>query len=178
MTLRRPDPSEHAEYYGLYVSQAPEGEILDVLSEEAQETRKLLDKVTPGGEQYRYGPDKWSIREIVGHLIDTEWVFTFRGLSFSRKDPSPLPGFDQDLWVRTAAAHDRPLSALLDEFSAIRTASIALFRGYSDEEWARTGAANDCPFTVRSMPFILAGHELHHRKVLVERYLNQPEVVA
>ena len=171
MTVQRPDPQEHADYYGLYIRQAPEGEILQVLADEAITTRRLLAGIPPEKEIYRYARDKWNLRELVGHLIDTEWTFTYRGLCFARADPAALPGFDQELWARNSPAGDRSLAALLDEFAATRAATVALFRGFGAVEWARSGVANDCSFSVRSMPYILAGHEVHHRKVIVERYL-------
>jgi len=172
MSLRRPDSEEHAPYYGLYIRQAPEGNILEIMARELEETRKLLDGLPETTETHRYAPDKWSIREIVGHLIDTEWTFTYRGLCFARADPAALPPFDQDLWARTSNAAERPLCSLLDELSALRQASLAIFRSFTDLHWSRTGVASGCPFTVRCMPYILAGHERHHRNVLVERYLS------
>jgi len=172
MTLRRPEAHEHAEYYGLYTNQAPNGEILQVLADELEKTCALLDDLPLEKEVYRYAEGKWSVRELVGHLTDTEWTFTYRGLCFARADPTERPGFDEDLWALHSPAGDRPLPSLLAEFRATRAATLALFGGFTDVEWARTGVANGSEFTVRTMPYILAGHEVHHRKVLVERYLS------
>ena len=174
MSLHRPRADEHAPYYGLYISQAPEGDILEAMARLVDETQQLLAPLTDEEQTFRYQAGKWSPREIIGHLIDTEWTFTYRAIFFARADPATLPPFDQDLWSRTADAHERPMADLLHEFSAIRKATIATFRSFRHEDWVRRGTANHCEFTVRAMPFILAGHELHHRKVLVERYLNQP----
>jgi len=172
MTLQRPDPTQHVEYYGLYINQAPEGDILQVLADAVETTVELLAAVSPEKETFCYAPGKWNLRQIVGHLIDTEWTFAYRGLCFARADPAALPGFDQELWARSSPAGDRELSSLLDEFAAVRSASLAAFRGFRDVEWARTGIANDCEFSARSMPYILAGHEVHHRKLIIERYLG------
>ncbi len=172
MTLRRPNRDEHIEYYGLYIDQAPEGDILQVLVDELESTRQLLAGLSPEAEVFRYSPGKWNIRQIIGHLIDTEWTFAYRGLCFARADPAVLAPFDQELWARTSNAADRPLSSLLEEFGVARRASLAAFHGFGDAEWDRTGIANDCPFSVRCMPFILAGHERHHHKVIVEQYLR------
>ncbi len=171
MTLRRPDPREHDPYYGLYVDQAPDGDILQILDQELAATATMLGGLSEEQSQFRYAEDKWTIRELVGHLIDTEWTFAYRGLCFARTDPAELPGFDQDLWARASNAGDQPLVDLLATFASVRQSSLAIFRGFEPEVWARTGVANGCSFSVRTMPYILAGHEIHHRKVLAERYL-------
>ena len=168
----RPDSSEYAPYYGLYIDQAPDGDILRILEEGVGTTRALLGSLSEEQERFRYAPEKWSVREIVGHLIDTEWTFTYRGLCFARTDPAELPGFDQDLWARSSNAEETPLAQLLDIFLAARQSSLAIYRSFDSERWNRSGVANACRFSVRAMPFILAGHEIHHRKVLEERYLN------
>lgn len=172
MTLQRPEPSEHDPYYGLYIDQAPEGDILTNLDSELTATLRLLEGLSEEHESHRYAEGKWSIREIVGHLIDTEWTFSYRGLCFARTDPAELPGFDQDLWVRASNASERPLADLLANLAAARRSSLAIFRGFNDEEWMRRGVANGVSFTVRTIPYILAGHDVHHRKVLQERYLQ------
>ncbi len=174
MALQRPEPEEHDPYYGLYIDQAPEGDILQILSTELAETQRLLQPLSEEQERYRYAPDKWNLREIVGHLIDTEWTFAYRGLCFARADPAELPGFDQDLWARNSNAGEQSLEDLVRTFTAARMSSIAIFRAFDEPTWTRRGVANQCSFSVRSMPFILAGHERHHRKVITERYLPGP----
>ena len=171
MTLQRPATDEHDSYYSRYIDLAPGGEIFGVLSAEVQKTRHLLTPLAEEDEVYRYAPGKWSLREIVGHLIDTESVFAYRALAFARQDPAELPDFDQDLWAATSNAHDRPLAELLDAFALVRENSLALYRGFDEAIWLRTGIASSRSFTVRSIPYIVAGHEIHHRNVIEERYL-------
>ncbi len=171
MALQRPDPSEHDPYYGLYINQAPDGDILAIMADELTTTLDVLGDLDPARETFRYADDKWSIREVVGHLIDTEWTFAYRGLCFARTDPAALPGFDQDLWARASNAGERPLAELLATLTCARRSSLAIFRAFDDEMWRRTGVASGLSFSVRAMPYILAGHEIHHRKVLAEWYL-------
>lgn len=175
MSLERPDPSEHAPYYRLYIDQAPEGDILSLLQEGLDQTLSTLGGLSPDQETYRYAPDKWSIREIVGHLIDTEWTFAYRGLCFARTDPASLPGFDQDLWARASIADRQPLADLLATFAQARQSSLAIFRSFDDAAWLRRGVASEVSFTVRTMPYILAGHEIHHLAVIADRYLGSAE---
>ncbi|MEM7480923.1 MAG: DinB family protein [Acidobacteriota bacterium] len=175
MTLRRPDPKEHDPYYSLYTDKAPKGDILQAMEDEMGVTIDLLSDLRQEQETFRYAPGKWNLREVVGHLIDVEWCFTYRGLCFARTDPASRPGFDQDLWADTAKWGDRPLAEVLKVFGEVRRASLAMFRTFDDEEWARSGVANEVAFTVRSMPYILVGHEIHHRNVILERYLPTPE---
>ncbi|MEO1366078.1 MAG: DinB family protein [Acidobacteriota bacterium] len=174
MTPSRPESDEYHEYYGLYVDQAPDGDIFETLSGGLAATATLLGGLTPEQETFRYAAGKWSPREILGHLIDTEWTFAYRGLCFARTDPAPLPGFDQDLWAGASNAGEQPMAELLDTFSCVRRSTIALYRRLDDAAWMRRGIASDCEFTVRAMPYILAGHEVHHRRVLEARYLTSP----
>lgn len=175
MSLERPDPSEHAAYYSLYIDQAPDGDILSRLEEGLERTLATLGALSPEQETHRYAADKWSIREIVGHLIDTEWTFAYRGLCFARTDPAALPGFDQDLWARASNADRQPLADLLATFAQARRSSVAIFRRFDDSDWLRRGVASGVSFTVRTMPYILAGHEIHHLAVIADRYLHQAE---
>lgn len=172
MTLQRPRADEHDAYYGLYIDQAPEGDILEILANELETTQQILGSLSAEEELFRYAADKWNLREIVGHLIDTEWTFAYRGLCFARTDPAELPGFDQDLWARASNAGDQPMADLLAALACARRSSLAIYRGFTDDAWRRRGVANGCEFTVRAMPYILAGHEVHHRKVIHERYLK------
>lgn len=167
----RPDPSEHHPYYGLYIGQLPEGDILEILEGQLRETLDLLERVPPERETHRYGPGKWSIREVVGHVLDVERVFAFRALCFARNDPGHLPDMDQELWAAHAAAGDRPLSELSEELRLVRAGNVAMFRAFEPATWLRSGTASGRRFTVRSCPWIIAGHELHHRTILRERYL-------
>ncbi|MEM6797823.1 MAG: DinB family protein, partial [Acidobacteriota bacterium] len=158
MTPSRPQPDEYDPYYGLYIDQAPDGDILELMEQELEETLSGLGALAPEQETYRYAAGKWSLREIVGHLIDTEWTFAYRGLCIARTDPAHLPGFDQELWARASVAGSLPMSELLVTFACARRSSIAIFRGFDEAAWLRRGMANECEFSVRSMPYILTGH--------------------
>lgn len=168
---KRPEPGDCAPYYHLYTAEVPEGDVFALLENQIAERSRLLAHLSDDKACYRYAPGKWSVKEVVGHLCDAERVFAYRALRFARADATPLPGFEQDDFVRAANFDRRPLADLLAEFESVRRASLSLFRGMTDEELMRPGTASDKPFVVRAIPFILAGHEIHHLRVLRERYL-------
>jgi len=169
--LMRPGVDEHAPYYGLYVRQVPEGDVLEVLVEEVGRTVALLTPLDETQAAFRYAPGKWSIKEVVGHVIDVERVFAQRALHFARKNSTPLPSMEQDDWVAAGRFDRRTLASLLDEFTIVRQANLAMFHGFDPEAWTRRGVASGVEFTVRSLPYIIAGHEIHHRNVLETKYL-------
>lgn len=169
--MQRPEASEYFEYYGRYIEKVPEGDILSILESELAETLDLLDGLTEERANYRYAPGKWSVKEVIGHLIDVERLFSYRALSFARNDPAPLPSMEQEDWAKFNNASQRTLSELLMEFVAARRSSIAMFRSFDDGMWERQGTASGYRFSVRTFPYIIAGHERHHRGVLQERYL-------
>jgi hypothetical protein len=173
--MSRPDPSEHAEYYSRYVDLVPDGDLLETLAAQRDETRALLASVPPERETYRYAPDKWTVREVVGHLIDTERLFAFRSLWFARGAGTPQPGMEQNEWAEASNAGARPLADLREEWAAVRRATIALLGGYDEEAWARTGVASGNPISVRACAWIIAGHELWHRRGLARDYGVGPE---
>ncbi|MFL6193601.1 MAG: DinB family protein [Thermoanaerobaculia bacterium] len=168
---RRPDPSEHLDYYGKYIALVPEGDLLAQLEEQMKETQGLLRGLPEERAMFRYGPDKWSIKEVVGHLIDAERIFAYRALRFSRNDATPLPGFEENDYVRNADFDRRTLASLLDEWEQARRTTVLFFRNLSDEAWDRRGTANDAAMSVRAAAWVIAGHERHHRGILRERYL-------
>lgn len=168
--LPRPRDDEYAEYYRRYVALVPDGPVLETLRSQFEETRDLLAGVPAERETYRYAPDKWSIREVVGHLADSEWVFFYRAVSMARGDTSPLPGMDPDVWADHGGAHHRPLPELVEDWAAIRAAGVRVLSSLDAEAAARPGRASGMPFTARTFPWIVAGHELHHRAVLGEAY--------
>ncbi len=167
---QRPEPNEYAEYYGRYIEKVPDGDIVEILSRQVEETVELL-AIPPERETYRYAAGKWSVREVVGHMTDVERVFALRALAFARKDPAALPSFEQDDYAATAGAHERALPELADEYRKVRASNVAMFQSFTKEAWARAGVASGCTFTVRAVAWIVAGHELHHREVLETRYL-------
>lgn len=168
--ITRPEPGEHVAYYGKYLNLVPGNDAGAALATQIAETLALLRPLDEERAMFRYAPGKWSVKEVVGHVMDAERVFTYRALRFARRDQTPLPGFDENLWVPAGAFDRRPLVELLDEFAAVRAATIHLFRSFDAETQRWTGHANDAVFSVRALAWIAAGHELHHRGLLRERY--------
>lgn len=170
--LPRPAAGEYADYYRRYVEGVPDGDILTTLKDQLGTTAELLGSVAPDRETYRYADGKWSIREVVGHLVDTERLFAFRALAMARSDGVDLPGMDQDEWVTSSNASERPLASLMDEWIALRRANVHMFATMDADAGARSGRASGFDFTVRSFPWIIAGHELWHRSILEREYLG------
>ena len=168
--IERPGPGEYADFYTGYISALPPGDVLKILDLQKDQLRRLAANVTPDRETFRYAPGKWSVREVAGHLIDAERVFSYRALRFSRGDETPLPGFDEKFYVAHARFDSRTLQSLIEELTLLRSANVLLFRELSPEELARVGEANNYPVSVRALAFILAGHLEHHFRVLRERY--------
>ena len=167
----KPDASEYLPYYGRYIALVPDGDVLSTLERQMRESQSLLSAIAPAVGSYRYAPDKWSVNEMIGHMIDTERIFSVRALRFSRADTSPLPGFEQDDYVRNASFDAFPLSELATEFETVRHSTLFLFRHLTEEAWMRKGVASNAEITVRALAYIIAGHELHHLQVLRARYL-------
>jgi len=168
--MRRPEPTEYDAYYGRYVDLVPEGDILGILEREMGTTQALLASVPPDLERHRYAPGKWTVREVVGHLIDVERMFAFRCLWVARAAEGAQLSFDQDAWAATSNAGFRPLADLADEWNVLRRDDVLLFRSLDEEAWARVGIASGKPFTARSFPWIIVGHEIYHRERLLGDY--------
>jgi hypothetical protein len=170
--LTLPDRTEAAEYYFTYIDRVPrDTDVLRLLVDQLPEMTKLLEGISDQQSLHRYAPDKWSIRETVSHVNDAERVFVFRALWFARGFDSPLPSFDQNIAVSGANAHERPWRQHIEEFRAVRIASLSFFQSVRDDAWSHRGIASGNPFTVRALAFITAGHVAHHVKILKERYL-------
>ena len=167
----RPAPDEFAPYYGRYIDRVPDGDIVATLGDQIEETLAVLHDIPDERAGFRYAPDKWSIREVIGHLSDAERIFAYRALRIARGDETPLPGFDENAFVSRARLDDRSFAGLIAEFAAVRAASIALFDSLFPEEWARRGIASEKGVSVRALAWIAAGHEIHHLGILRERYL-------
>jgi hypothetical protein len=170
--LERPGPDEYAPYYERYIALIGEGDVLERLESQRNETTGLLGALDEKTAQRRYAPGKWSVKEVLGHVIDTERVFAYRALRFSRNDPTELPGFSQDAYAPESLAHRRPLTALLNEFNAVRESNLHLFESFSEAMWLRRGIANEEEMSVRGLVNVIAGHEHHHVRILRERYLR------
>jgi hypothetical protein len=168
-----PERSEAVEYYWRYIDQVPPGDIRAVLEGQLTETSGLLEGITEERSRHRYEPVKWSIRQVLSHVNDTERLFAFRALWFARGLPDPLPSFDQDVATVHAGADDRSWRSHTDEFRAVRGATLALFAGMPQDAWLRRGVASGNPFTVRALAYVCAGHVAHHVRILKERYLRE-----
>jgi len=168
----RPERTEAAEYYFTYIDQVPAGDIRAVLTAQASDVMPLLTGISETQADHKYGPDKWTIRQVLGHVNDTERLFTFRALWFARGFDSPLPSFDQNVAMASSGVESRMWANLLEEFTSVRAASLAFYNALPEEAWSRRGIASDNPFTVRALAYITAGHVIHHVRILRERYLN------
>lgn len=168
----KPDTDEYLPYYGRYVSLVPDGHILSILAKQSEETSELLTSIPESLGDFRYAPDKWSIKELVGHLIDCERIFAYRALRFARNDKTPLPGFEQDDYVSNSSFNSCALTDLISELMSVRQSTLFLFRHLDESAWTRRGLANDSEASVRALAHIIAGHEIHHREILRTRYLS------
>jgi uncharacterized damage-inducible protein DinB len=166
----RPASDEYAPFYGRYIDLVPAGGIVGILARQVDETVALLDALSENAAEHRYSPGKWSIKEVVGHVADGERVFAYRALRFGRGDAMALPGFDENHYVPAGHFGDRSLRSLLDELVAVRRATVALLDGLPADAWLRRGEASGADVTVRALAYMAAGHELHHRALLEERY--------
>jgi hypothetical protein len=169
--LDRPGPDEYAEHFARYVALVPDGDILDILRDQLGETLALLQEVPRDRETYCYQPGKWTIRQVVGHLLDTERVFAHRALTIARSEGADLPGIDQEEWAERSNANSRSLDDLAAELAGVRRATLHMFATLGPDAGARRGTASGHEFTVRSFPWIIAGHELWHRERLERDYL-------
>lgn len=167
----RPDASEHQPYYGKYISLVPDGDIVQTLATIRDSTLALLDTISAAQSLHRYAAGKWSIRECYVHVNDAERVFSYRALRIGRGDQTPLAGFEQDDYVGPSEADTRDWPTIVDEYRAVRAATLALFANLPAAAWKRTGTASGNAVTVNALAWIVAGHDLHHRNLLRERYL-------
>lgn len=169
---RRPQAGENASYYDRYISLVSGNDILGALDEQRRHTLLLLSGRTEADGDLRYAPEKWSVKEVLGHVNDTERVMSYRALRISRGDQTPIEGFEQDDYVRNGPAGRSSLSDLIEDYIAVRRATLSLFRNLDETAWTRRGVAAGNEVTLRALAYIIAGHELHHRKILEEKYLR------
>jgi len=168
--IARPRPDEYAPYYGRYISLVQGEDILATLDQQRRQTMMLLSGKDEKDGDFRYAPEKWSTKEVLGHVCDTERVFGYRALRISRADATPLEGFEQDDYVRNGPFAHRPLTDVVEDFIAVRRATLSLLRNLDEAAWMRRGVANKNEVSVRGIAYIIAGHELHHRGILEEKY--------
>jgi len=166
----RPKDDEFAPFFRGYVSLVPETDVLGALDEQVAIVRRVAGSVARDKETFAYAPGKWTIRQVAGHIGDGERVFGFRAYAFSRLDPSPLAGFDDHAYVERSRCGDVPLSELVEDFAAVRTANLRMFKALRPEQWAASGVANGTTITVRALAYVMVGHVRHHLAILRERY--------
>jgi len=170
-TSERPAADEHHAYYAKYIELVPGADAVGALEAQLDDMLPLLRGLTEAQGALRYAPGKWSVRQVVAHLVDAERVFAYRALRFARADRTAVPGFDENVYAETAGADARTLRSLADEMDLVRRANVLMFRGLPEDAWTRRGVANGNEISVRALAFIIAGHGRHHTALLRERYL-------
>ena len=169
--MNKPDSKEYAPYFEKYISLVPEGEIVVTLGKQIESTLSLIRGLSATQGDLRYAPGKWSVKEVIGHLIDAERIFAYRALRFARRDTTPLPGFDENSFVDNAGFGSRSLADLAEEFEHTRKSNLYLFKSLDNDSSLRLGSASDNKISVRAIAYIIAGHEPHHVGILRSRYL-------
>lgn len=169
--IPRPAADEFTPYYGKYIARVPDGDLCRILADQLAETLVLIRSIPEARGTHRYAPGKWSIKEVLGHVCDSERIFSYRALRIARGDATPLPGFEQDDYIPTGRFDQRTLADLSEELSAVRHATLELFRHLDAAALARRGTASDHTITPRALAYIIAGHERHHVAGLKEHYL-------
>jgi uncharacterized damage-inducible protein DinB len=172
VTIPRPREDEHAPYYGKYVERVPDGDLITQLREQLMDTVGLLRGISVERETFAYAPGKWTVRQVLGHMIDTERVMAYRALAFSRGEQNPQPSFDENAWVDEANFDERTVGDLLEEFQIVRASTIHFAKNLNDEMLTRRGTASGNGITVRALLYIIAGHERHHADILRRQYLQ------
>jgi len=155
------------DFFHRYISLVESNDVISSLENQPRATIELVRTLDP---DHRYAPGKWSVKEVLGHVIDTERIMSYRALRISRKDPVALPGFDQDVLAASAQFHNQPIEDLIAEFQSVRQSTLYLLRPLTQEMWGEVGSVSGHPITVRALAYITAGHELYHRQLFKERY--------
>jgi uncharacterized damage-inducible protein DinB len=170
--ISKPQPGEYAPWSERYIAKVPNGPILEILEYLRDSTYNFFSRMTAEQADFAYAEGKWTIKEMLAHIIDTERIFAFRAFCFSRGEQQPLPGFDQDDYMRHANIEFRTIQDLANEFKAVRESSLYIFNSLSDEQAMLIGTASNHPMSVRALVYMTAGHELHHLDILKERYIK------
>jgi len=172
-TITRPEPGEYAPYYDRYISLVAGSDILGTLDAQRRQMMLLLSGRDEEDGDYRYAADKWNAKEVLGHVCDTERIFAYRALRIARGDRTPVEGFEQDDYVKNGPFARGPLAEIVDDYIAVRRATLTLLRNLEEPAWARRGIANKNEISVRALAYVIAGHELHHRRILEEKYFSR-----
>lgn len=169
--MARPSSNEYAPFYRNYIDKVPDGDLMDLLFKTSDAFQAFYATLDESKGNFAYAPDKWTIKQVLQHIIDTERVMQYRAMRIARHDKTPLPGFEQDDYAAIADVSHRSIASLLVEFQTVRLSSIALFRSLPSKDLLHIGIASDCPVSVRALGYIIIGHQLHHDSILKERYL-------
>lgn len=171
--ISQPQENEFLPYFNTYIKLVPEGaDVLECLEDNIMDTEELLLSIPKSKHEYRYAEGKWTIKDILQHMIDTERIFCYRAMRFARFDETPLPGYDEDNFAKQTFANKRTVDSLLDEFDQVRNCTLAMFRSFDKSVYANAGLSSGHTLSVRAIAYIIAGHELHHMNVIRERYLK------
>jgi len=170
LAIARPEPGEYAPYYDRYIALVTSSDILAALDAQRRQMMLLLSGRDESDGDIRYASDKWTAKEVLGHVCDTERIFAYRALRIARADQTPIEGFEQDDYVRNGPFARAPLAEIIEDYIAVRRATLTLFRNLDETAWSRRGVANKNEITVRALAYVIAGHELHHRRILEEKY--------
>jgi len=167
---QRPLSDEYAKYYEYYIKLVPDGSIIEILENQRKSLNNFFLSIKKEKENFRYSAEKWSVKELIGHVLDSERIFAYRALRISRNDTQPLLGFDENEFAAQSNYKNMSLQSIVDEFDLLRASNILLFKSFSDEMWLRIGTANNNEVSVRAIAYILAGHAQQHANILKERY--------
>ena len=173
LVIARPQAGEYAPYYERYISLIQENDILATLDRQRRETVLLLSGLSEEQGDFRYAPDKWSAKQVLGHVCDSERVFAYRALRIARGDATPMEGFEQDDYVKNGPFARHSIAEVIEDYIAVRRATISLLRSLEEAAWSRRGIANKNEVTVRAIAYTIAGHEVHHRRILQEKYFGR-----
>jgi hypothetical protein len=171
--IARPEPGEYAPYYDRYVSLITGTDILGTLDAQRRQMMMLLSGRDESDGDFRYAPDKWNAKEVLGHVCDTERIFAYRALRIARGDETPMAGFEQDDYVKNGPFANAPMAEIVEDYIAVRRATLTLLRNLDEGAWALRGVANKNEVSVRGLACIIAGHEVHHRRILEEKYFGR-----
>ncbi|EJR64996.1 hypothetical protein IIO_01636 [Bacillus cereus VD115] len=169
---KRPGTNEYNPYYSTYIKLVPDGDIIHILEQQMKETNLLLKDISDSEGHFRYAPNKWSIKEVIGHIADTERIMAYRLLSIARGETAELPGYNDDMYVLRAAFDKQSMQDLLTNLTVVRQSTVHLLKSLDKDAWLQRGIANNSEVTVRALANIIAGHELHHRQIIKERYFG------
>ena len=172
LAIARPEPDEYAPYHGRYISLIQGNDIIGTLESQRRQMMLLLCGRDEADGDLRYAPGKWTVKQVLGHVCDTERIFAYRMLRIARGDRTPIEGFEQDDYVRNGPFGASPLPEIIDDYLAVRRATLTLLRNLEPQAWMRRGIANKCEISVRAIAYLAAGHELHHRRILEQTYFT------